>query len=512
MTKKLRAVLAVLTLALCASYVQAQDKPNIVVIWGDDVGWGNASCYNSGMMGYTTPNIDRLAREGVRFTDWYGQNSCTAGRSTFITGQSGFRTGLLKVGLPGAKEGMSTLDPTIAGLLKNHGYMTAQYGKNHLGDRDEHLPSNHGFDEFFGNLYHLNAEQEPEHADYPKDPEFKKRFGPRGVIKSSADGRIQDTGPLTIKRMETVDEEITAGALDFMDRAAKAKKPFFLWWNSTRMHVWTHLKKESKGKTGLGVYADGMTEHDSHVGQVLDKLDELGLAENTLVMYSTDNGAECFTWPDGGTTPFRNEKNSNWEGAYRVPCVMRWPGKIKPGTVNNNIGSHEDMLPTILAAAGEPDVKEKLLKGHQAIGRDYKVHLDGYNLLPGLQDENVEWPRKEFFYWTDGGSLCALRYGRWKMVFQEQRGHGFDVWQEPFVTLRLPKLFCLRTDPFERADHEAYQYDGWRFDRAFAFVPAQAFVAKHLATYQEFPPRQKPGSFALDDVLSALQAGSKSNN
>lgn len=506
------AVLALFGVAIgICQDANAQQKPNIVVIWGDDVGWGNPSCYNSGMMGYRTPNIDRLAQEGVRMTDWYGQNSCTAGRSTFITGQSGFRTGLLKVGLPGAKEGMSTLDPTIAGLLKNHGYMTAQYGKNHLGDRDEHLPSNHGFDEFFGNLYHLNAEQEPEHADYPKDPAFRKKFGPRGVIKSSADGEIKDTGPLTIKRMETVDEEITAGALDFMDRAKKADKPFFLWWNSTRMHVWTHLKDASKDKTGFGVYADGMVEHDGHVGQVLDKLDELGLTDNTLVMYSTDNGAECFTWPDGGTTPFRNEKNSNWEGAYRVPCIMRWPGKIKPGTVNNNIGSHEDMLPTILAAAGEPDVKEKLLSGHQAIGRDYKVHLDGYNLVPGLTGADVEWPRKEFFYWTDGGSLCALRYGRWKMVFQEQRAHGFDVWQEPFVTLRLPKLFCLRTDPFERADHEAYQYDGWRFDRAFAFVPAQAFVAKHLETYKEFPPRQKPGSFALDDVLSALQTAANPN-
>lgn len=501
-------LLALLVLPAYLSTVsQAADKPNILIIWGDDIGWNNPSCYNSGMMGYQTPNIDRIAKEGVRFTDWYGQNSCTAGRSTFITGQSGFRTGLLKVGLPGAKEGMSILDPTIAGLLKNHGYMTGQYGKNHLGDLDEMLPTNNGFDEFLGNLYHLNAEEEPENVDYPKDPEFKKKFGPRGVIKSSSDGKIEDTGPLTKKRMETVDEEVTAGALDFMDRAAKADKPFFLWWNSTRMHVFTHLKEESKGKTGLGVYADGMVEHDGHVGQILDKLEELGLDENTIVMWSTDNGAECFTWPDGGTTPFRSEKNSNWEGAYRVPCVMRWPGKIKPGTINNEICSHEDMLPTILAAAGEPDVKEKLLKGHKAIGRDYKVHLDGYNLLPGLTGDVEEWPRKEFFYWTDGGSLCALRYGRWKLVFMEQRAEGFDVWEEPFVTLRLPKLFCLKTDPFERADYEAMNYGQWRFERVYALVPAQAYVSKHLETYKEFPPRQKPGSFGLDDVLKALQEG-----
>ena len=339
-------------------------KPNIVVNWGDDVGWNNPSCYNRGMMGYKTPNIDRIANEGGLFTDWYGQQSCTAGRAAFITGQSPFRTGLLKVGLPGAKEGLSVKDPTLAELLKNHGYSTAQYGKNHLGDLDEMLPTNHGFDEFFGNLYHLNAEEEPEHPDYPKDPEFKKKFGPRGVIKSSADGQIEDTGPLTKKRMETVDDEITAGAIDYMERMAKSEKPFFLWWNSTRMHVNTHLKPESKDVTGLGIYADGMVEHDKHVGQILDKIDELGLTENTIVMYSSDNGAECFSWPDGGSTPFRNEKNSNWEGGYRVPCVIRWPGVIKPGSVINEIFSHEDMVPTLLAAAGESDVKEKLLTVH----------------------------------------------------------------------------------------------------------------------------------------------------
>lgn len=480
-------------------------KPNIVVIWGDDVGWNNPSCYNRGMMGYKTPNIDRIANEGGLFTDWYGQQSCTAGRAAFITGQSPFRTGLLKVGLPGAKEGLSVKDPTLAELLKNHGYSTAQYGKNHLGDLDEMLPTNHGFDEFFGNLYHLNAEEEPEHPDYPKDPEFKKKFGPRGVIKSSADGQIEDTGPLTKKRMETVDDEITAGAIDYMERMAKSEKPFFLWWNSTRMHVNTHLKPESKDVTGLGIYADGMVEHDKHVGQILDKIDELGLTENTIVMYSSDNGAECFSWPDGGSTPFRNEKNSNWEGGYRVPCVIRWPGVIKPGSVINEIFSHEDMVPTLLAAAGESDVKEKLLTGHQANGRDFKVHLDGYNMLPFLKGDVKESPRKEFFYWTDDGSLCNLRYNRWKLVFMEQRAHGFAVWQEPMVTLRVPKLFCLRTDPFERADHEAEKYNMWRFDRIYLLLPGSAFVAKHLESYQEFPPRQKPGSFNLDRVLESLQ-------
>jgi len=484
-------------------------KPNIIVIWGDDIGYWNISAYNHGMMGYKTPNIDRIAAEGALFTDWYGQQSSTAGRAAFITGQSPFRTGLLKVGLPGAKEGMSVKDPTLAGLLKNHGYMTAQYGKNHLGDLDEMLPTNHGFDEFMGNLYHLNAEQEPEHPDYPKNPEFKKRFGPRGVIKATADGKIEDTGPLTIERMKTIDDEITAGAIDFLNRAKKADKPFFLWWNSTRMHVWTHLKDESKGKTGFGVYPDGMVEHDAHIGQLLDKLDELGLTENTIVMYSTDNGAECFSWPDGGTTPFRNEKNSNWEGGYRIPCLIRWPSVIKPGTVYNDVLSHEDMLPTLMAAVGEPDIKEKLMKGYSAISRDYKVHLDGYNLLPYFKGEVKESPRKEFFYWTDDGSLACLRYDRWKMVFMEQRAHGFDVWQEPLVTLRVPKLICLRTDPFERADHEAEQYQIWRFDRAFMILPAVDYVAQHLATYREFPPRQKPGSFNLEQVLSKLQEGSR---
>jgi arylsulfatase A-like enzyme len=412
------------------------------------------------------------------------------------------------VGLPGAPEGMKKEDPTIATLLRAQGYMTGQFGKNHLGDRDEMLPSAHGFDEFFGNLYHLNAEEEPENPDYPKNPEFKKRFGPRGVIHSFADGRITDTGPLTRKRMETIDEEVTAKALDFMERAKKADKPFFLWWNSTRMHIWTHLKKESQGKTGLGVYPDGMVEHDGHVGQVLAKLKELGLDENTIIMYSTDNGAETMSWPDGGTTMFRGEKNTNWEGGYRVPAMIKWPGVIKPGTIVNDIGSHEDMLPTLLAAAGDTTVKDDLKKGRAIGGMTYRVHLDGYDLMPALKG-SAPWPRRDFIYWTDDGSVAALRYDNWKMVFLEQRGHGFDVWQEPFVALRLPKLFNLRTDPFERADKEGMGYPQWRIDRAFLIAPAGAYVAQWLQSFKEFPPRQKPGSFNLDRVMEAVMSGTK---
>jgi len=487
----------------------AANKPNILIIWGDDIGQFNVSAYNQGMMGYKTPNIDRIAREGALFTDWYGQQSCTAGRAAFITGQSPIRTGLTKVGLPGAPEGMKIEDPTIAGLLKNHGYMTGQFGKNHLGDRDETLPSNHGFDEFFGNLYHLNAEEEPEHPDYPKGVEFKKRFGPRGVIRSSADGKIEDTGPLSRKRMETVDEEVTAAALDFMDRAKKADKPFFLWWNSTRMHIFTHLKEESQGKTGLGIYADGMVEHDGMVGQLLAKLKELGLEENTIVMYSTDNGSESFSWPDGGTTMFRGEKTTNWEGGYRVPTAIRWPGVIKPGTIINDIGAHEDMLPTLLAAAGEGDIKEKLVKGGvQAIGRSYKVHLDGYNLLPALKGEG-EWPRKEFLYWTDDGSVAALRYGNWKATFLRQDAHGMHVWLEPFVALRAPMLTNLRMDPFELAHDIGMDYERWFAERMFMIAPAAAFVGQWLQSFREFPPRQKPGSFNLDRVMEAVTATQK---
>ena len=486
------------------SPAKAADKPNIVILWGDDIGWYNISAYNLGVMGYQTPNIDRIAKEGALFTDWYGQQSCTAGRAAFLTGQSPIRTGLLKVGLPGAKEGLMEEDPTLAGLLKAQGYMTAQYGKNHLGDLDAHLPTNHGFDEFLGNLYHLNAEEEPENPDYPKSPEFKKKFGPRGVIKATADGKVEDTGPLTKKRMETIDEEVTSGALDFIDRASKSGKPFFLWWNTTRMHIWTHLKPESQGVTGVGLYPDGMVEHDAMVGQILDKLDALGIADNTIVMYSTDNGAELMAWPDGGMTPFAGEKNTQWEGGYRVPTVMKWPGVIKPGTIINEVGSHEDMLPTLLAAAGVPDIKEKLTGGGvKAIGRSYKVHLDGYNLLPALKGE-AEWPRKEFLYWTDGGNLAALRYDQWKVHFLLQRAHGFDVWSEPFVSLRLPLLVSLRSDPFERAHHDSILYDKWRLERAFVLVPAQAYVSKWLQSFKDFPPRQKPGSFSLDQVMDQL--------
>lgn len=509
---KFRISLVILLITVVSTIADAQQKkPNILVIWGDDVGYWNVSAYNQGMMGYKTPNIDRIAKEGALFTDWYGQQSCTAGRACFLTGQVGFRTGMLKVGLPGAKEGLQARDVTIAELLKGQGYVTGQFGKNHLGDRDEHLPTAHGFDEFYGSLYHLNAEQEPENADYFKDPEMKKKFGTRGVLHSwaNADGtqKIELTGPLNIKRMETVDEEFTKEAMRFMTDAKKSNKPFFLWWNSTRMHIFTHLKKESEGKTGLGVYPDGMVEHDAMVGQLLDKLKELGLDENTIVMYSTDNGAEKFTWPDGGTSPFRGEKNTNWEGGYRVPCAIRWPGVIKPGTINNDIFAHEDMLPTLLAAVGVPDVTQQLLKGMKVGSKTFKVHLDGYNITDALAGKSAS-PRNEFFYFNDDGSLVGLRYNQWKIVFAEQRAEGFDVWQEPFVPLRLPKIFNLRADPFEIGDHESMDYSHWRVDRTFLLVPAQQYIGRFLGTFKEFPPSQKVGSFSLDQVLETLQKSS----
>ncbi len=499
-------------------------KPNILVIFGDDIGYWNTSAYNRGQMGYRTANIDRIAKEGAIFTDLYAQQSCTAGRAAFITGQSCFRTGLLKVGLPGAKEGLSEKDPTLAELLKPQGYATGQFGKNHLGDRNEHLPTVHGFDEFFGNLYHLNAEEEPENVDYPKNPEFRAKFGPRGVLRclaTEADDptedprfgrigkqKIEDTGPLTTKRMETVDEEFLGAAKDFINRQHQADKPFFCWFNSTRMHIHTHLKPESQGKTGLGVEADGMVEMDGMVGQLLQQLDDLGIADNTIVLWTTDNGAEVFSWPDGGTTPFHGEKNTSWEGGYRVPGMIRWPGVVKPGTEINDIVSHEDWVPTLVAAAGEPAVKDKLLTGYEAAGKTFKVHLDGYDqhdLLAGSGPSK----RKEFFYWTDDGSLAALRYERWKILFMEQRAVGLDVWQDPLVTLRLPKIFDLRADPFEVANFDSGEYDKWRVDRTYLLVPAQAFVGQHLQTYVDFPPRQKPGSFSLDEVLAKLQEGSR---
>jgi arylsulfatase len=495
-------------------------KPNILVIFGDDIGLWNVSAYNRGMMGYRTPNIDRIAKEGAIFTDHYAQQSCTAGRAAFITGQSCFRTGLLKVGLPGAKEGLSEKDPTLAELLKPQGYATGQFGKNHLGDRNEFLPTVHGFDEFFGNLYHLNAEEEPENPDYPKDPQFRAKFGPRGVLRCKASERddptedprfgrvgkqtVEDTGPLTRKRMETVDEEFLNGALDFIDRQHKANTPFFCWFNATRMHIYTHLKAASKGKTGLGLVADGMTEFDDMVGQLLRKLDDLGIADNTIVLWTTDNGAEVFSWPDGGTTPFKGEKNTNWEGGYRVPCAMRWPGVIKPGTEVNHITSHEDWVPTMVAAAGEPNVKEKLLAGYQAAGKTFKVHLDGYDQRDVLAGTGPG-KRQEYFYWTDDGNLAGLRYDRWKLVFMEQREEGLNVWENPLIPLRFPKLFDLRADPFEKAQTDAGEYAKWRVERAFALVPAQVYVAQHLKTYVEYPPRQRPGTFALDQVLAKLQ-------
>jgi arylsulfatase A-like enzyme len=512
--RHLTALLVLLLGASAPGWAQApasgSKKPNILVIWGDDIGQFNISAYNMGMMGYKTPNIDSIAKQGAIFTDWYGQQSCTAGRAAFITGQSPIRTGLTKVGLPGAPEGMKKEDPTIATLLKAQGYVTGQFGKNHLGDRDDMLPTAHGFDEFFGNLYHLNAEEEPENPDYPKSAEFKKKFGPRGVIHSFAGGKITDTGPLTRKRMETIDEEVNAKAIDFMERAKKADKPFFIWWNSTRMHIFTHLKAASEGKTGLGIYADGMVEHDGHVGLLLAKLKELGLDENTIVMYSTDNGAETFTWPDGGTTMFRGEKNTQWEGGYRVPTMIKWPGVIKPGTVINDIAAHEDMLPTLVTAAGGKNFKEDLKKGASFGGRNYKVHLDGYDLGPALRGETKEWPRRDFIYWTDDGSVAALRYDNWKITFLKQEAEGLKVWQQPFTPLRAPALANLRMDPFERAEQEhAMGYQRWYLERMFLIAPAGAFVGQWLQSFKDFPPRQKPGSFNLDRVMESVMASSK---
>ncbi len=490
--------------SVAAPKAAAKRKPNILVIWGDDIGQFNVSAYNMGMMGYRTPSIDRIGREGAIFTDWYGQQSCTAGRAAFITGQSPMRTGLTKVGLPGAPEGIRKEDPTIAELLKAQGYVTGQFGKNHLGDRDEMLPSAHGFDEFFGNLYHLNAEEEPENPDFPKDPAFRKKFGPRGVIHSFADGRIEDTGPLTRKRMETIDEEVNARAMGFMEQSVKAEKPFFLWWNSTKMHIFTHLKDGVDGKTGLGIYADGMVEHDRQVGELLAKLEALGELENTIIMYSSDNGAETFTWPDGGTTMFRGEKNTQWEGGYRVPCMIRWPGVIKPGTIVNEIGAHEDMMPTFLAAAGDATAAADLRRGRTVAAREYKVHLDGYDLAPALKGESA-WPRSDFIYWTDGGEVAALRYKDWKATFLLQESEGLDVWQKPFTELRAPILTNLRMDPFERARSEhAVGYQRWYLEHMFMIAPAGAYVGQWLQSFREFPPRQKPGSFNLERVMEAV--------
>ncbi len=507
--RKITILVALVTMPLIMM-AQKKEKPNILVIWGDDIGWSNPSIYNMGMMGYKTPNIDQIGKDGIVFTDYYAQQSCTAGRAAFITGQSPYRTGLTKVGLPGAKEGLSELDPTIAELLKNHGYATGQFGKNHLGDRDEHLPSNHGFDEFFGNLYHLNAEEEPENADYPKDPDFKKKFGPRGVIHSYSDGKIEDTGPLTKKRMETVDYETKEAAISFMKNAVNDDKPFFVWYNTTLTHVWTHLNGEDDGETELGVYADGMVKLDKIVGELTKTLEDLGIDENTIVIFGTDNGAELIFWPDGGMTPFRGEKATTWEGGFRAPCLVKWPAKIKPGQISNAIFSGEDWLPTFLAAAGETDIKEKLLKGHNANGKYFKVHLDGYNMLPLLTGEVTESPRKEIFYFDDDGSLNAFRYGRWKMHFKIQENHGFEVWQKPYTELRFPLLMDLYGDPFEKAQEHSEDYSHWMANRMFMMVPAQAKISEFLASFKEYPQRQKVGSFSLDQVLEQMQ-GAKRN-
>jgi arylsulfatase len=491
--------------------------PNILVIWGDDIGQSNISAYTRGLMGYRTPNIDRIADQGMIFTDYYGEQSCTAGRASFIMGQSVFRTGLSKVGLPGADLGMRKEEPTIAGLLKARGYATGQFGKNHLGDKDEHLPTNHGFDEFFGNLYHLNAEEEPENEDYPGDmvladgkTTFRERFGPRGVIHSWAQPngkqKIEDTGALTKKRMETIDDETSDRAAAFIEEQHAAGKPFFVWWNGTRMHFRTHVKPEHRGISGQDEYSDGMVEHDMHVGKLLDKLDELGIADNTIVFYSTDNGPHYNTWPDAAATPFRGEKNTNWEGGWRVPAMVRWPGHIEAGSVTNEIVHHMDWLPTFLDAAGDPNIKAELLKGGvKAIGRKYKVHLDGYDILPLLTGETDKSPRKEIFYFSDDGDLTALRYEDWKLIFMEQKSPGtLRVWMEPFVPLRVPLIENLRRDPYERAEITSNTYYDWVLDHAYLLVPAQAYVGNFIATFKEFPPRQKAASFSLDRVMEVL--------
>jgi arylsulfatase A-like enzyme len=512
-----------------ATLAQTGKKPNICIIWGDDIGQSNISAYTMGLMGYRTPNIDRVAHEGLIFTDYYGEQSCTAGRASFITGQHGMRTGLTKVGLPGATLGLRKEDPTIAELLKPLGYATGQFGKNHLGDRNEFLPTVHGFDEFYGNLYHLNAEEEPELPDYPKDPVFRARYGPRGVLDCKAtdtddptvDPRfgkvgkqtIQDTGPLTKKRMETIDDDVANRAAEFIQRQAKADKPFFVWVNFTHMHLRTHVKPQSKGQSGrwMSEYTDAMIDHDKNVGSVLKALDDARIADNTFVMYSTDNGPHMNTWPDGAMTPFRNEKNSNWEGAYRVPCMVRWPGKIKPGIVSNQLVGHHDWLPTLLALAGDTEVTDKLLKGYQVGDTTYKVHLDGYNLVPYLTGQTDKSPRESFLYCNDDQQLVALRYDNWKLVFMEQRIQGtLRIWAEPFVSLRVPKIFNLRLDPYERADITSNTYYDWLLDHAFLLVPAQDYVGKFLRTFKDYPQRQKAASFNLDDVMRKLQESSGS--
>jgi arylsulfatase len=499
-------------------------KPNILVIWGDDIGLANISAYSHGLMGYQTPNIDRIGREGMMFLDYYAEQSCTAGRASFITGQAGLRTGLTKVGVPGVKVGLQARDVTIAELLKPLGYATGQFGKNHLGDRNEFLPTVHGFDEFFGNLYHLNAEEEPENFNYPRDPAFRANLGPRGVLKCKATDRddstedprfgrvgkqtIEDTGPLTKKRMETIDDETSAAAMDFVDRQTKASKPFFCWFNATRMHLRTHVRAEHRDQPGLTArteYADGMIEHDNHVGLLLKKIDDLGITNDTIVIYATDNGPHMNSWPDGAMTWFRSEKNTNWEGAFRVPCMIRWPGRIKPGQVSHEIFSALDWCPTLVAAAGDPDVKQKLLTGHQAAGKTFKVHLDGYNQLPYLTGQQDKSARPYFIYFNDDADLVAMRFANWKVVFEEQRAPGtLLVWAEPFTKLRLTKFYDLNSDPFERADITSNTYWDWLIDHVYVQYGAVAQIAEYLETYKEYPPSQKPASFSVDGLMENM--------
>lgn len=492
-------------------------KPNILILWGDDIGWYNISHNNRGAMGYQTPNIDRIAREGIEFTDYYGQQSCTAGRAAFITGQNPVRTGLTKVGAPGAPRGLQPEDPTIADLLKPLGYVTAQFGKNHFGDRNMFLPTVHGFDEFFGNLYHLNAEDEPEDPDYPKNPMFKMFFGPRGVLDLKAsdvddpteDPRfgkvgkqtIVDTGPLTKKRMETIDDDITERTIQFIRKAHAEGKPFFIWWNATHMHIWTYIPKEAEGISGQGFYNDAMVLHDRAVGKLLDLLDELGIADDTIVQYSTDNGPHYNCWPDGAISPWRSEKDTNWEGGFRVPCFVRWPGKFEAGRVLNGIVTHQEWLPTLLAAAGEPDIVEKLKQGYQAGEKNFHVHIDGYNILPYLTGETDKDPRNFFFYVSDDGDPLAIRIGDWKVVYREQRARTMGLWAEPFVELRMPKIFNLRRDPFERADENSNTYWDWMIKHVYILYGAVALFQQQLQTFKEFPQRQKPGAFNLERIM-----------
>jgi arylsulfatase len=486
--------------ALSSSVFGQKEKPNILVIMGDDVGIPNISAYSHGMMGYKTPHIDQLAKEGVMFTDYYGEQSCTAGRSAFITGQHIIRTGLSKVGLPGAPEGITPDDITLGGLLQAQGYATGQFGKNHFGDQDKHLPTNNGFDEFFGNLYHLNAEEEPENEDYPTDPAFKQKFGPRGVISATSDGKIEDTGPLTAKRMETVDDEFMAAAMDFVDRQHAAEKPWFVWFNTTRMHFWTHVREENRGKSGLNEYADGMLEIDDMVGLWMQKLKDLGVDENTIVIFTTDNGVHAATWPDAGVTWFNNEKTTNWEGGFRVPCIARFPG-VEPGSINNDVMSHLDWVPTVMAAVGEENITQKLLDGYSANGRDYKIHLDGYNFLPRLKGEVDKGPRNFFIYGTDAAQISAIRFDdRWKAIYMEQKSHGTRVWIDDLVKLKAPLLFDLRMDPFEKALHTNTYWD-WYSKRIYLLGRGAMYVVPFIQSFEDYPPSQTPATWNLDKLL-----------